>query len=338
MKSFVNFSRKQKNKIIYTVATLLMLVAVAIGLLCGSAEVSVFDIVNAIKNGPCGVKERIFIYVRLPRVLGAVFSGAALAVSGAIIQNVLANKLASPSIIGVNSGAGFAVTLCAALGIYGGWQMSLFSFFGAFFAVMLISLAAKKWNASRSSVILIGVAANALFNAFSDIIITLDSNIGLLSNEFKIGDFSSVTYTKLVPVVIIVTFAVLILLTVSNELQIITLGEESAVALGVNVKRTRVLFLLIAALLAGSAVSIAGLLSFVGLIVPHAVRRAGVREVKHLILLCALFGGGFTALCDTFARTIFAPYEIPVGIIMALLGAPFFIFILVRGKGGHKSA
>ncbi len=339
MKSSANYLREKKTiKIAYAVATLLIFAAVAIGLFCGSAELSFSDIFNAIKNGPCGVNERIFIYVRLPRLLGALFAGAALAVSGAVIQNVLANKLASPSIIGVNSGAGFAVTLCAALGIYGGWQMSFFSFFGALFAAMLVSFAAKKWSASRSTVILMGVAANALFNAFSDIVITLDDSIGLLSNDFKIGDFSSVTYVKLVPVMILIFVSVLALVTLSNELDVITLGDEGALSLGVNVKRLRVAFLIVASLLAGSAVSIAGLLSFVGLIVPHAVRLAGAKQSRHLILLCALLGGGFTALCDNVARLAFAPYEIPVGIIMALSGVPFFIFILIRGKGGHGNA
>ena len=98
------------------------------------------------------------------------------------------------------------------------------------------------------------------------------------------------------------------------------------------------LFLVLASLLAGSAVSVAGLLSFVGLIVPHAVRRVAGSSSAGLIGLCALYGGGFVCLCDTAARTLFAPYEVPVGIIMAFLGAPFFVFILAKGKGGHSDA
>ena len=159
-----------------------------------------------------------------------------------------------------------------------------------------------------------------------------------MSNDFKIGEFSSVTYQKLIPAAVAVTLTVAVLLTLGNELDVITLGEDSARALGMNTSLMRTLFLLLAALLAGCAVSIAGLLSFVGLIVPNALRRLTGGGSRHLLGLCALFGGAFVCLCDTLARTVFSPYEIPVGIIMAFLGAPFFLFILIKGKGGHAGA
>ena len=117
-----------------------------------------------------------------------------------------------------------------------------------------------------------------------------------------------------------------------------TLGEENAKGLGLNTSAMQMIFLLLSALLAGAAVSVCGLLSFVGLLVPHAVRRIATPESKHLIPLCALFGAGFVSLCDTLARVVFAPYELPVGIIMAFLGAPFFVFILIKGRGGHLNA
>ena len=126
----------------------------------------------------------------------------------------------------------------------------------------------------------------------------------------------------------------IILQTFSNELDVMTLGDENAKGLGMNTSLMRAIFLMISALLAGSAVSVCGLLSFVGLLVPHAVRRIASSQAKHLIPLCVLFGAGFVTLCDTLSRVIFAPYELPVGIIMAFLGAPFFIFILIKGKGG----
>ena len=278
------------------------------------------------------------LYVRLPRVLAALVCGMALAVSGAVIQGVLANRLASPSIIGVNAGAGLAVTLCSAFGLIGGWQLSLFSFVGAFATVMLVSIGAKKWGASRGTVILMGVALNALLGAISDTITTFNPEISMMSNDFKIGDFSAVTYAKVIPSAMLVVVSVLVLITLSNELDVLTLGDENAKGLGLNTGGMRVIFLLLSALLAGAAVSVCGLLSFVGLLVPHAVRRVATSKAKHLITLCALLGAGFVTLCDTLSRVIFAPYELPVGIIMAFLGAPFFIFILIRGKGGHSRA
>lgn len=197
----------------FPIAALLFFAAAAFGLFCGSTPITLGDIFSAVKNGAVGTGERIFLFVRLPRTLGCLLAGAALAVAGGLIQNVLANSLASPSIIGVNAGAGLAVTLCTALGLYGGWQLSFFAFLGAFGAVSLVSL-----------------------------------------------------------------------------------------------------------------------------LVPHAVRRLGVTLSRRLLPLCALFGGAFVTLCDTAARTLFAPYEIPVGILMAFLGAPFFLFILFKGKGGALDA
>lgn len=307
-----------------------------LGIALGSTPLSFSEIVDAFSEGfNSSAGSRIFAYSRLPRILASMISGAALAVSGAVIQGVLANRLASPSIIGVNAGAGLAVTLCTALGIYGGWRLSLFSFIGAFAAVMLVSFGSRHWGASRGTVILIGVAMNSLLGAVSDTITTLIPEVGVMSNDFKIGEFTAITYPKLIPAMVIVLFVIIVLRTLHNELDVLTLGEEHAQGLGLNISAMRTLFLLFAALLSGCAVSLAGLLSFVGLLVPHAIRRVAGRKSSNLIGLCAIYGGGFVCLCDTLARTLFAPYEIPVGIIMAYLGAPFFVFILVKGKGGH---
>lgn len=309
------------------------------GVLLGSTKVSLFAVLEALARGDTSDPDvRILLYVRLPRVVAALVCGAALAVSGAVIQGVLSNKLASPSIIGVNSGAGLAVTACAALGVVGGWRLSLFSFVGALLAVLLVSLGAKKWGASRGTVILMGVALNALLGAISDTIVTLSPEVGVLSNDFRVGDFSAVTYARVLPAAAVIFISIAVLMTLSNELDVLTLGDENARGLGMNTGAARVVLLTLAALLAGAAVSVCGLLSFVGLLVPHAVRRVATSATKHLIPLCALFGGGFVTLCDTLARIAFAPYELPVGIIMAFLGAPFFVFILIRGKGGHRHA
>ena len=283
-------------------------------------------------------ESKIILYVRLPRILASLTCGMALAVSGAVIQNVLSNKLASPSIIGVNSGAGLAVTLCSALGIIGGWEISLFAFIGAFLTVLLVSVGASKWGSSGGTIILLGVAINALLGAFSDMIITFVPDISIMSNDFRIGDFSSATYQKIIPALIISISTLFILLTLSKELDILSLGNDNAKGLGLNANLMRIIFLLLSALLAGAAVSVCGLLSFVGLLVPHAIRRKITSQAKHLIPLCAFFGGGFVSICDIFARVVFAPYELPVGIIMAFFGAPFFIFILLKKKGEHTYA
>jgi len=339
MKNSLKYSSGNKILLLYIGGAVFFTAAFILGITLGSTRISLWDMFDAITKGfNHSAGTRIFAYVRLPRTLAALACGGALAVSGAIIQNVLANRLASPSIIGVNAGAGVAVTLCTALGVIGGWQISLFSFIGAFIAVMLVSLGARRWGASGGTVILIGVALNSLLGAVSSTVTTLMPEVGVMSNGFKVGEFSSVTYPKLIPAAIIIFIAIIIVQTLHNELDVITLGDDNARGLGMNTGLMRTLFLLLAALLAGCAVSLAGLLSFVGLLVPHAVRRLAGGKSSRVTGLCAIYGSAFVCLCDTLARVVFAPFELPVGIIMAYLGAPFFIFILIKGKGGQKNA
>ncbi len=335
----MKYLRKNKIVYIYVSAVVLFLLSAFLGVILGATEIGISDVIKTIFGTNTDTATmRILRYVRFPRVAASLLCGAALSISGAVIQAVLQNKLASPSIIGVNSGAGLAVTLCSALGIVGGWQISFFAFAGAFVAVMVVSIGAKKWGASRGTVILMGVALNALLGAVSDAVTAFSPEIAVFNSDFKIGDFSAVTYPKLIPVTVIILVGVVILLNLSSELDVLTLGDDNAKGLGLNTGVMRVLFLMLAALLSGAAVSVAGLLSFVGLLVPHAVRRIATAESRHLLPLCVLFGAGFVTLCDTLSRVLFAPYELPVGIIMAFLGAPFFIFILIKGKGGHGGA
>ena len=318
---------------------LFLLVSVAVGILTGAAELSPAELIGALFDGEkITGAARILWYVRLPRVGAALICGAALAVSGAVIQGVLANHLASPGMIGVNAGAGVAVTLCAACGILGGWRLSFAAFLGAFLTVLAVSAAAKHWGASDGVVILVGAALNSLLGAVSDAIVTVKPDVSIMNHDFRAGDFSAVTAVRLAPAALMIILAVAVLLLLTNELDVLTLGEDNARGLGMHTGRMRVTFLLLSALLSGAAVSTAGLLSFVGLLVPHAVRRLiGGSTAKRLLPFCAIIGGAFTVLCDTAARVLFAPYELPVGIFLAFLGAPFFLYLLLRGKRGGVS-
>ncbi len=338
MNNSEKYCLKNNNRItwLYVAGAVFFLVSFALGMMLGSARIPLKDIFNSVFSDTA--QARILLYVRLPRVLATLFCGGALAVSGAVIQNVLGNRLASPGIIGVNAGAGLAVTLCCAFGIIGGFTLSFFSFAGAFLTALAVSIISKKWGASRGTVILLGVALNSLLGAVSDAVTTLVPEISVMKNDFKIGDFSAVTYEKLFPSAAMIFAALIVLSTLSNELELFCLGEETAKGLGMNTSLMRSVFLVLAALLAGCAVSVAGLLSFVGLIVPHIIRRLAGNRAFHLNVLSFLLGGAFVCICDTFARVLFTPYEIPVGIIMAFIGAPFFIFILIKGKGGHGNA
>lgn len=305
--------------------------AIALGLLVLSAVLS-------LSFGAAAMTPVIFRYVRLPRTLGCLLAGAALAVSGAVIQAVLSNKLASPSIIGVNAGAGLAVTVCCAFGTLSGWAIAGSAFFGALTAVLLIVFTAEKTGASRTTVILGGVAVNAFLNALSEALATLIPEVAMLAGDFRVGGFSSVSYVRLAPAGMLILPALIAACSLHNELDVLTMGEETAQSLGMNVKITRTLLLILSALLAGAAVSFAGLLGFVGLLVPHAMRKVSGSESRFLLPLCAIGGAGFVTLCDTAARVLFAPYELPVGILMSVLGGPFFLGLLLKRKGGRTYA
>ena len=317
-------------------AAVFFVAATLLSLMFGAAQLSLAPVWQAMVSGPQDTAGWIFWYVRLPRTAACLLSGAALAVAGAVIQGVLANQLASPSIIGVNAGAGLAVTLCCAFGALSGWLIAASSFAGALLAVLLVTVTAQKTGASRTTVILGGVAVNSFLNALSEAVTNLIPEAGVLSADFRVGGFSSVAYTRLIPAGVLIVLSLFCCFTLCNELDVLTLGEETAQGLGLSVKKMRILFLILAAMLAGASVSFAGLLGFVGLIVPHAVRKLAGNESHILLPLCALGGAGFVTFCDLVSRLAFAPYELPVGILMSVLGGPFFVLLLWKQKGGRN--
>ncbi len=180
------------------------------------------------------------------------------------------------------------------------------------------------------------MALNSILNAICESVTVLDTDVAMLSIDFRVGGFSAVSYTRLLPAVCLILAALAVLFTLCNELDVVTLGDETARGVGLAVGKYRMVFLVLAALLAGAAVSFAGLLGFIGLIVPHFVRRFAGNDSGRLLPLCALSGAGFVTLCDMVARLLFAPYELPVGILMSVIGGPVFLYVLVCHKGGHS--
>jgi len=288
--------------------------------------------------GAASITPVIFRFVRLPRTLGCLLAGAALAVSGCVIQTVLHNRLASPSIIGVNAGAGLAVTLSCAFGALSGWSVAVSAFLGALAAVLLIVFAAEKAGASRTTVILGGVAVNAFLNALSEAISTLIPEVGMMAGDFRVGGFGAVSYVRLIPAGILILLALAAVFSAHYHLDVLALGEETARSLGMHVRAVRTVLLVLAAMLAGAAVSFSGLLGFVGLIVPHAVRKIAGNESRFLLPLCAMAGAAFVTVCDTAARVLFSPFELPVGILLSVLGGPCFLALLLKQKGGRSRA
>lgn len=328
---------ERKKKWICPAAVAGLLTAGVLSLCLGAARLTLPQLLQVLRGGGQGTAAyAIFWFSRLPRTAACLLAGGALAASGCILQSVLGNRLASPSIIGVNAGAGLAVTVCCALGILSGWAFSAAAFGGALLAVLAVVLLARKTGASRTTVILSGVAMNAILNALRDAVTALIPEAGMLGSDFRVGGFSSVSAARLTPAAVLIAGALILALTMCNELDVLALGEETAKSLGLSVKRTRNLFLLLAAVLAGAAVSFSGLLGFVGLLVPHAARHLVGSESRRLLPLCAVLGAAFVTVCDLASRLLFAPFELPVGILMSLMGGPFFLLLLLKKKGGRS--
>ncbi|MDY4611215.1 MAG: iron ABC transporter permease [Sphaerochaetaceae bacterium] len=275
---------------------------------------------------------RIVMYVRLPRTLAAVLAGMALAVAGAILQVVLNNPLAGPNIIGVNAGAGLSTMLLTAFFPAYLRYTPVAAFVGSFAAVMLVYGLARRTGASRMTIVLAGVAVSSLLSACTDTIITLVPDVQFGRMDFLIGSFSSATMDQVRFAVGYILVGCVVALFLGYDMNVLALGDDAASSLGLRVKGCRLLLLAVAALLAGSAISICGLIGFVGLVVPHIARMLVGHDNRYLVPVSATLGAASTLACDMLARTLFAPYELPVGIVLSFLGSPFFLYLLVSRK------
>ena len=279
--------------------------------------------------------DRIALYARLPRTCGCIVAGAALAVSGAIIQGVLSNPLAAPNVIGVNSGAGLAAAVCCAF-LPGAYALVPFAaFLGALLSVLLVLLIAERTGASKITLVLGGVAISSVLSAGVDAVVTFVPDALVGYSDFRIGSLSGLTMQKLAPAAWVVLAALALSFSLTHELDLLMLGRDTARSLGLRAGKMRTLLLAVAAALAGAAVSFAGLLGFIGLIVPHIMRRLVGDESRLLLPGCAMGGAVMLLLCDLASRMLFRPYELPVGIALSFIGGPFFVWLLLRQRKGR---
>lgn len=325
-------SNKGRWTLLAVLAGLLAL-AVLLSLRCGSHSYTTRQLWQALHGADdTDPVRRILLYVRVPRTLAAAVAGASLALSGVLIQSVLNNVMASPNVIGVNAGAGFFALLAAALAPTATGLLPAAAFAGALVTALFIYLLAGRGGLARTTLILAGVAVNSILNAGVQAITLLFPELAIGSSGFMLGGFSGVTTAAVARALPYLTVGFLLATFLASELNVLQLGEESAASLGLPVRRVRFLSVLAAALLAGASVSFAGLLGFVGLLVPHMARRLIGHDQRWLCPAAALLGAAFVLGCDTLARVLFAPFELPVGIVLSLLGGPFFLSLLLRRK------
>ena len=301
-----------------------LLAAAAVAALClGAAKYSPMELLE---------NREILLYIRIPRVIAAIFAGAGLAGGGVIVQTLLGNSLAGPNIIGINSGAGFMVLIAGVIFPLLPQMQPLAAFMGALFSVLLVYAMARRANASKMTILLTGVILNSLFNALSEVLCTFFPDVNVGYAGFRVGGLSAVQPSVLYPAVCLIALAVVVVLVKSDTLELLSLGDETAFTLGLPVKKYRLLFLICAASMTGAAVSFAGLIGFLGLIVPHAARLVVGEEIRKLFPLSVIWGALLMLVCDTVARTVFAPFELSVGIVLSIIGAPVFIRILLKRK------
>lgn len=325
---------KRQNRLVLAALAVLTLGAMALSLCVGSQGVALPRLLAAMRAGdPADPVRRIVLYVRLPRMAAGLCCGAAMAVAGALLQAVLNNAMASPNVIGVNAGAGFFALLAGVLLPQRAVPGAAFA--GALVTALLIYLLALRAGLARTTLVLAGLAVSGILTAGVNTMRLLFPEGVTGADGFLIGGLSGVSLTAVGSALPYLAAGLVLALFLAPELNILALGEQTAASLGLPVGRTRLASILAAALLAGAAVSFAGLISFVGLLVPHIARR--MVGVDHRVLLpaCALLGAIFLLVCDTAARTLFAPYELPVGILLNVIGGVFFLYLLLGRKRGR---
>jgi iron complex transport system permease protein len=318
---------------------LLFITTLCITPLIGSSEISLARAFSSTLTISNNVDANILFQVRLPRILLGALTGAALSVAGAIFQALLRNDLAAPFTLGVSSGAALGAVIAIALNlnfaILGFSIISLFSFVGSLGAIFLVfSLVRTRHGEFPTAVLLLaGITANFFFAAM----VMFVHYMADFSQSFRIirwlmGGLDITDYKTILSVCPVVFVGIFILMFISRDINLISTGVQSASSRGVNVGRIQKVGFITASLITGTVVATCGPIAFVGLIVPHIVRLFVGPDLRLLIPTSILFGGSFLIICDTFARTLLAPTEIPVGIITAMLGGPFFIWLLKRKR------
>lgn len=283
--------------------------------------------------------------IRLPRVLLALAVGMALSVCGVVMQAIVQNPLADPYVLGISSGASFGATLAIMLGIgsfLGGNSVGLCAFIGAMLtSFAVIAIANMGGKATSAKLILAGMAISAVCSAFSNFVIyiTNDKNSATEVMKWTMGSLAGANWSRVSVMLPVTLVCVVLFWTQYRNLNLMLLGDEVSITLGTDLHRFRTAYLILSSVMVGFAVYCAGVIGFVGLVIPHVVRILFGTDHCRLIPLSALLGSSFLIWCDVACRVILKNSEMPIGVLVSIIGAPCFIYLLVRksyGFGGKK--
>ena len=322
--------RSRRLALLFPALAAALVLSALLGLAMGSARLGFGEVAQALV-GKGGETARLIVWqLRLPRVAGALLAGAGLAVAGLLLQSATDNDLCSPNVIGVNAGAGLAVMTLLCLFPMAFRLLPAAAFAGAFGTTLLGVSFSLGHHTSNTTVVLAGVAVGTLFNAGISFLSQLYPDSLSSSASFSAGGFSGVYAGELAVPAVIVAAGLAGAQGLAPRMNLLCLGDELAQALGVRVKGLRLAALALASALCAAIVSYAGLLGFVGLVVPHMARRLAGHDMRALVPACALLGASLVTLSDLAGRVLFSPAELPAGILMAAMGAPFFLFLLFK--------
>ena len=338
--------RSTRARLLGVCLAVLLALVVVFSLTTGASGINAVEVIAGwLRGEQMASRDAIILWqIRLPRTLTGIAVGASLAVSGALMQGLFRNPLADPGIIGVSAGAGLGaigaivlggmlpVALRDAASIY---LVPIAAFFGAWLSMLLLyRIATRQGRTSVAMMLLAGIALAALAGAFSGMMIFIADDAQLRDLTFwGLGSLGGATWPKVATAYVIMTPALICALFLTRGLNGLALGEAGAFHIGIPVQRVKILAILCVGAATGAAVAVSGGIGFVGIVVPHLLRLMSGPDHRFLIPNAALLGASLLLIADVIARVIMAPAELPIGIITAVLGGPFFLWILLRQRG-----
>jgi iron complex transport system permease protein len=340
------FTNLTSIRLVLVLLMLLVITLTILGVLQGPANISLSHISAIFKQALLAApgsdiatwQHSIIMDIRLPRVIIALFAGASLALCGLVMQGMFRNPLASPSVLGVSSGASLGAVIAIYLGfsLISAWAIPLFAFIGAGVSLSIVyRVASNRGQTNVATLLLSGVAISALNVAATSLLLALSlSNwdVARMIIYWTMGGLDGRTWDHVLIILPIVISGFVLLLFYSKQLDLLLLGEQHALSVGVDVRKTRRNLLIISSAMVGASVSVVGGIGFIGLVVPHILRLLLGPEHRYLLPAC-LFGGAITLLgADLFLNSFFSEQAIPLGVVTAALGAPFFLFLLIKQR------
>jgi len=344
------FFIRRKSRFLW-LATVVTIILGITGLSLGPSAISFRELISVLSDRGSEFNNNIILQIRLPRVLAGIITGIALSVSGVVMQSVLRNPLGSPFTLGISNaaafGAAFAIIIFGAGGMYSGssdaviianpFLVTISAFFWSTMACLLILFIAKRKGVSPENMILTGIIASSLFIALTTGLQYVADDIELAAIVFwTFGDLSKGGWKELILQVVILVPVIIYFYRNRWNYNALDAGDETARSLGVNFAKLRLTGMIVASLATAAIVSFYGIIAFVGLVVPHMVRRVIGSDERFLIPGAAITGAAFMVGCDIIARTIISPMVLPVGILTSVVGAPLFVLLLLKGREGSQ--